>query len=354
MPVFASDFVLCDEDFEDRQGTPFNAFGPRNYVKNFKVLMRRNEHGPLAACLCPYLPRPYSPYINAYGDIDTFCRLVKMSAKQMNNTDGLMYIVTCEYSNDLKMFNPGNFDFPIGLNGQPTQGAHNNPELQPPDIEWDSEETVMVVNQDLDGKPFINSSWEAYSQGLKIPVYRPILSLTRNELRYNPQTACLVSGTTNDRRVLGRPEDSVLVMAPRAKVMNDKGVAYWKVTYRIKLGYQKRDEEFGPEGTEEGLYESFQHEELDQGFKELVFLADLDWELDENGNPVPLRLWTQVPIKSGDPSVTRPVLLNGNGKKQTRLMDNEIFPLPVYRSFRIRRRINVEQLLTRGIDQFIP
>ena len=99
---------------------------------------------------------------------------------------------------------------------------------------------------------------------------------------------------------------------------------------------------------EDGDFELFQHDELDQGFVERSTV------LDGFGDPVPdpdqagVNIQEFTRIRQADGSqIVKPVLLDGEGKRQKKIKvyghtdDGDLITSldPVYINFRIRRRI---------------
>lgn len=353
----AANYLLVDE-LHDHSGTPFNVSSgnrfARNYVRSFLVEMNDPKWGVLEACLAPGLPTPYSPFINPYtGFFDGLALCVKIDAKRKVEKSPV-WIVQCDYSTELPVGGiPNTMGYPTNNRNQSPSGAENNPELEPPEFEFDFEEVMVPARRDLDGRPFVNSSYEPFTPTPTIPFNRTVFHLTRNELDFDMTVAGYYGGTVNSKPFGNWPRDSVLCLPPKARMMQKGGLLYWRVSYQLKFGYRKS----------ETSYESFQHEELDQGSRErfqAIYGTDVDGGtpgdpvIDGNGDPV----WRfHTIVKPGNSSGT-PTLLDGNGRVQKNQMkigtdpatgDSIYGPRPIYQSFRIRRRTDFRKLFQRGL-----
>ena len=353
----AACFLKVDEK-HPKSGTPFNAFGPRTYTRVFTVEMDHQNWGVLEVSLAPGLPTAFSPYANVYtGFWDGLALLTTATCDRVTDHDRV-WEVTCNYTTEIPRGGiPASVGLPVGNKpGQQGGGSENNPDMEPPEVEFEFEEVNVPAKRDLQGKAFVNSAWESFTPTPTIPYQRPIYTMTRNELFFNIELAGLVAGTTNDAEFNGYPKDSVLCMAPKAKVMYKGGFRYVRTTYRFKFGYVK----------ENGEYESFQHVELDQGYRERIPVV-----YEDTGNPVfedefpDQQAQEYVPIMNGSAKASKPTMLNGKGRKQKEYegyafekfvewqegpeTGATIYQLkPYYLYFKTRRRINFDALWKKG------
>jgi len=339
--------------FDDQEVTLFDAKAKvRNYVKKYRVEVNDKNVSPETCCYAPGMPLPYASYLNEQtGFFDANALCVRISAKRESE---LSSIVTCEFSTDINSGGPSDTRFP-GANGGPggnAGGNQDNPELEPPEIEYDYEEATIHMMRDLDGRPFLFSSWEVINPTPGINVHRTVVSFSRNELFFSPEKAAQFAGAVNNRPFNTYPMDTVLCMAPRARLMWKGNLSYWRVTYKIKFGYYAGIETNPDTGEQIDLYESFQHSELDRGFVERI-LKD---------PPDVVSPYAFVPIKRGETLAKHPVLLNGNGRIQNDISDYTVIqvregadpetvsvPDPVFLKFKTRKRIDFNTLFTNGV-----
>ncbi len=221
-------FVSWDELFGPRQGTTWTATGERNYTRQFRVIARVKEIDPLAVCLCPGLPLPNSFYVTATS-FDLLALVTSIEAKQENQDDWQNWIVDYKYST-----RPPPGGFPT-INQQP--GNQNNPETEPPDIEWDSDVVQVSPRWDLDGNRYKNRADQPFKPSVSFPVGHTVLSITRNELGFNAYLAAKYNFAVNSDVFLGTPPGCIQCQPPRAKMMFRGTTRYWKVSYRLKFGY---------------------------------------------------------------------------------------------------------------------
>lgn len=355
------------EDLESgKKAKPFDVRGAtaqRDYTRTFKVLgLHQRCTGQMACWEIPV--RPMDVYATA-TDFDPWAYCVAIESETVPDTDGLLFKITCSYSTNISYKNLNYNQFPVDQNGNPTRGPHNQPELEVPELEWEFEEVGKHEFADLDEKPYLNSAFQPFLNLPPTPLHRSVLTLTRNEMRYSPDIATNYAGSVNDGDFLGYPRDTVLCMAPRVRLKNDKGAsAYWRVTYRFKFGYKKKGILEEDAGTPE--YESFQHRELDQGYCERRLIPSSDPITAEELalaaalgiNAVVKRKSVPIPIIPSGTTQHRPSLLDGKGRKQTLFAvdanGNELYPVPVYIQFRNRRRLDFKKLFQYGLGGQYP
>jgi len=305
-------YGLVDELPEGRAGTPFNHGGAREYTRKFLVHIKNKEMGPVAVCWHPGLPKRYDFYKSKSGveyDLTSLC--IKKSAVPKNTQQGddwVQWIVTCEYSSELgKMAapddpgDPGDPGKPESGDSPKSAGASTNPELEPPELEWDWEIKNEAIPVDLDGQPFINSANQPLSPPPTVEVAFPVLVVTRNELQYDVDVAAEYAYAVNQDVFMGRDAGTVQCMPARAKAVYRGFLQYYRVTYRLRIRTDGK---------------TWQPEYLDAGTCRLQNTPGAP----NQGQPVPI-------IRFGAP-ITQPVLLK-QGQPQT----------PPFKPYYIRRRV---------------
>lgn len=301
----------------------------REYKRSYHVESNQSISSELAIWASD-LPQPYGFFYTSFGQIDVNARCLRVDAKPVENSHGMHHILTYTWSTkyDLKKLPTNGF-----ATGNPTGGGGGggqpNPQLEPPEIEWDFEETSIAMTKDLDGKVFKNSA-EIPITGIRIPVYRSIFMLSRNELTWDWSKSQKIAGAVNKDIFWGYPPNCVLAMAPKAKEVFKDGLRYWRVTYKFKFGGSLNDENT--------VVEDFQHSELDAGDCELIK------EIIPLGPLVTIKT-RHRPFTEFGGQGRRVKLLNGEGQLQTARDANDQL-IPVYLNFRIRRQINFSQFFT--------
>lgn len=326
----AQDYFVgpAQERFQQRQGTTFSVDGTREYQRHFLVQTRDKELGPLAVCYCPGLPVPWSVYITPDGkEYDLLALATRYEAKQLDEGDEYFWIVTVTYSTDIPPGGVPEFvGTPVGPGGagrRQQRGSQNNPELEPPEVDWDEEVRQKPIRQDLDGKFLKNSAGQPYNHTQE-DAYN-ILTITRNDLWYDPKTAVEFAFAVNSDEFLGWPPGSAQCMPFKAKLMHRGPTFYHRVTYRIRLAPMKNDYE----------YDDWQTNLLDQGTMEIDRTVGGTGKL--------------VPIRRGGVVISSPILLDANGNAYPEDMDPEQMK-PHYNRFRTRKKASFARLFNRGLQ----
>jgi hypothetical protein len=319
-------YVSVDEVFGDRTGVPFNAFGPRQYTRRFRVVVADKAAGEVAVCYAPGIPRPFALYFNSeQTEWDPFALLIRLSATEENKDDWQSWIVTCEYSTEAPPNGqpdaPGYPSLGTGAAG----GAANNPELQPPNVGWDYHEQARVFEKDLDKKVVVNSANQRFTPVPTVESGYYVLTIERNELKFDRVKAEKYAWSLNVTDFLGAKKGQVQCYPPIARQQYLGTMKYFRTTYRLR---------FVPPDKE-----AWQPEILDQGLCKI--------EQDKNspnfGRP--------VPIIRGPHKVTQPVLLNGKGDEGDIIIRpfGVFEPVPVYLKFKAFKYEDFAKLLEGGV-----
>lgn len=335
-----------------RQGAPFVAGGVREYERIFRVEMTDHTEDSNVVCMAPGIPLPFSPYVSEDGKcFDLNSLAVRHDARRVSPDDGgeFNWDVTVRYSTEMPPGGP-----PVkqtGFGGDP-RGPQNNPQDEPPDIEWDWEIIREAPAKDLDGKPFLNSALQPFSPAPTFEKAIAVLVYTRNELTHSRAEATKYAFAVNVDPFLGAPPGCAQCYPVRAKLMFRGPMSFWRKTYRIRFGAPKYPEggrilvEVGTNINDLVLpvsgrnaklvdeLETWQPQILDAGLMELQAHAARS----HAGQPVPIRV-------NGQP-ISTPVCLNGHGRKQL-AVDGVIEP--VYLKFRRYRDMPFGRLLVSGI-----
>lgn len=333
-------FFSCERLFSGREASPaWSATGERSYVQRYRVIVKHKEVDQLSVCRCPGLPVIGSFYITPTS-FDLLAILSEVSAAPENDDDWQNWIVTVRYST---VPPPGGF--PI-INQQP--GTQDNPENDPPDIEWDAEVVQHSPRYDLDGWLYKNMAGQLYKDA-SFPTGVSVLSITRNELQFNVPKAILYNFAVNSDMFLGFPPGTAQCQPPKAKVMFRGTFRYVRVSYRIHFGFLLDQAEgiriIKPNG-----------EFIDEEGKG-------DYETGPDGSPIGLRKWQpqlinegtkfrpgmgQAAIRETKDSTVDKVLLDQHGRK---LLANDaaLTPRPIAIRFRQFRALSFTSLVVSGL-----
>lgn len=333
MPTASEIFAReAEPDLEDREGTPFNALGEREYTVSFLVEVKIKTTNELVICNCPGLPLPWSPHP---ADLAALC--VKLRAKRRVKGEWRFWTVTANYSTKMPEGGPQIGKVAEGDNGGNSRSPSNNPELEPPDIEWDFETATRAPEFDLTGKDFVNSAMQPYTPARTIEYADSVLMISRNENDFNRDLAAKYSYSVNKEKFLGARDGSVLCLPPKAKLMNRGPISYYRVSYRLKFG------ELLPGGAHRRWTPL---EILDAGLMQIKQQA---------GEPGKFIL---VPCLTGGVPASQPMALDGKGKQlHPRIVvgvngEPDKFVLDkVYNKFNIRRKTDFTALLRNGLGR---
>ena len=357
-------FVKVDELFQERTGVPFNADGSRDYTRKFLVVVKRKGLSAATVCSAPGLPLPWSSYIagsdeDGITEFDPSALLVRWDAAPQTKDDWQNWIATATYSTRI----------PAG--GQPTEGggaqslgnkqkgSGNNPEMEPPEVDWDADVQQRSPLYDLDGYAFVTSADQPFYPAPQFEYANAVLTITRNELGFNWKTAMEYAFSVNKEKVLGADPECVLCLPPRAKWMWRGTQGYYRVTYKLRFGALKDD----------GTLEKWQAVILDAGTmkRERRMIPNPAAAVPGQPAQIPHPLFGKpVPIyKPGGQAVTTPVLLDGRGNEAPLMIarkpngdpiiDDETGKelkrqKPTFLTFRIRRKVSFRTLFQRGVS----
>lgn len=320
-------FKSCEELISSGGGTAYTIEGRREYVRKFRVVTKAKDMGAISVCLSPGLPMPGNIYLTP-REYDLLALAVEFSAEREHQDDPFVWVVSVRYSTQMP---PGGFPEIPGFGDSPT-GAANNPEAERPEIDWDYEVVDEAPHADLDNKPFVNACDKPFKPAPTFKVCYNVLSITRNELGFNKDTASKYAMAVNSDKFAGCPPGTVLCYPPKAKMMFRGTIAYWRVSYRLKFGYivdDGEDEDWIPEGAELVGRRSMQPRILNSG----------------------AQFFKEVPVAGGPPPKLTTNFEEGGSSQVLLTPDGLRLPRegkPNYRKFRVYRSISFADILTRG------
>lgn len=323
---------------EGREGTPFNASGERTYTAQFQVEALRPDVVEIAVCACPGNPLPYSPHPS---DLAALC--VSLKARLKVKTDWKWWIVTATWSTKMPDGGPVT-DGTSADRPDEQQARQNNPEMEPPDIEWDFETASRAPAADLDLNPFVNSAKQPYTPAVTFEYADAVLSITRNENDYNRATAAAYSFAVNKFKFLDAAPGCVQCLPPKAKLQYKGSISYYRVSYRLRFGEMLDDGTLRP-------WDPAQI--LDAGLMQLALV------------PGSKDKWAITPILGpGGQAISQPVCLDGKGRQSKPIRIKNGGPLKpdgtrddiwivkqAYNSYRLRRKLDFANLLRNGLGR---
>jgi len=321
-------YLSCDLMRDIGPGTPFNADGSREYTYRYQVRAKL-PITEIQACVCPGIPLPFANHPR-----DLAALVTRHRGEMVDREDPTLWLVEVTFSTRIPPGGAG-AQTPDVYQDKPADsnlGALNRPELEPPDIEWEFDIIQKSVAKDLDGKTFLNTAGQPYTPAPTFEFACPVLSISRNEDDYNHKRAAKYALAVNKDKFLGYPPKCVQCMPPKAKLSYRGGIAYWRVSYRLRFGIMGDNGKPIP-------WDPF--EILDAGLMELKKLPLL-------AKPV------LVPIRLNGSVVTQPVMLDGKGKAlppfEFFAAGNVTLPAtPRYNYFRMRPTVSFSDLIKNGL-----
>lgn len=234
-------FVFIQELYE-LDGVPFDASMVRTYTRRFRVVTRYPMMGVSSVATCPGIPMPYSAYVPGRAqEFDLLARAVRISGKREDTKEHTSWIIQVDYSTQM----PDGGPVPTSAVqlGWSTIGIQNNPQDEPPHLEWDPETQTRTPLRDLDGKPFLNSAKQLIYPAPSVEDGVAVLVVTRNRV-FASLEACRAhiekfSYVVNSTTFLGALRGQALCLPPKAVEVYRGPFRFWRFTYRIK--FKKRD-----------------------------------------------------------------------------------------------------------------
>jgi hypothetical protein len=280
----------------------------RVYTRRFRVVMNVQSPGPVLLRAAPGIPILNSFYLRDGSEWDFLSLLREHQVEKENADDWQAWIVTCLYSTRVPT-------------GGPNSGNPDQPQTDPPDIEWDYDIVQYALEKDLNNKAFLNSANMPLTPSPTFPIAHPTLNITRNELNFDINRAKRYAFATNSDTFLGQDKGTCLCFPPKAKMGWRGSFGYWKVSYKIALAATLPD----------GSLKSFAPQFVDQG--------TMEWDEDAQ---------KPVPIMPRGQKLTSPVLLDGKGHQQEVGEDGKTIP-PFWLKFTIHRSVSFTSLLVTGL-----
>lgn len=289
--------IAVQETFTNR-GSSFNDKRQRDYTRSFDVLSNLRDESQAVVRLASGIPRPWTPYITPQGDIDPGSYCTNVEVKQ-DTQDPFLWRAVAQYSS---------------LITRPDIHSIENPLLRPWEVSWSSTNIMIPASRDREGNWVINSAGELFDPPPEEEEYRLVLTVTRNEVYFDPNTIRKYKGKVNSQPWIGIAKGQARMVDLSSTKKFEGGFWFWPTTYIWHIREPRPG--FKPE-------EAWALNLLDRGFYEL-----------DDSLPPKLKIATDV---LGRP-VTQPVLLDGSGHKLAKDAD------PVYLTFHIHGQADFNDL----------
>lgn len=215
---------------------------------------------------------------NGYADFGARCRKI---VPRVDQDDPKTWLVECSFSSEPpERTASGERGYEPSKNGQGSEGRQRSPELRQPEVSWDYEGRKKIIRRadlvlsdgSLDPNVAIrNSAAFPFDPPAEVEVFEPRLTVSRNELAYDPQIAQQYANKVNSDTFWGYPAGSARMLPPVAKREYENGLFFWRVTYTILFR------------TESPYWDL---EFLDAGMHAIDGSGDAYRIVDRDGNPV--------------------------------------------------------------------
>jgi hypothetical protein len=299
----------------------------RNYTQEFLIEVKLRGMGPLNVCACPGMPLPFAPYIGPAGiEFDLRARAIHYTATRFVTDDEGEYALwkaTVNYSTNFRNI-PTQGDWPSPPGETKNNDPGDDPSLEPMELEWDYEDMELNLLADLDNKKFVNTADQPLTYMYKAPVH--VLTVSRNELTFDPDRSDTYANTVNSNMFLNRPPGQVMLTPPRARLAFRGDLPYFRVTYKLKLSPKMPDDSFP----------DWQPRILSVGTME----RQTDISKPNFNKPIPI-------IRQGT-QVTSPVLLDAAGVALIGIAAQDIIPFYIKR--RVFKSVDFTQLFQQGMN----
>lgn len=316
--------IISIADTKDGQSVAWSGQQGRVYANSLVVVTDDAAMGPRAVLAALGLRNGdfyRFPLAGTAAEWDYGSFIQSLSCKKAAE-DGKQWLVEVQY---------GPFDWQTqgGAVAEAAAVGMFDPMRVPPQVSWSSAKYERAVLKDARGTPIQNTAGDPFDPPLKVDDSRPVLSIVRNESRFDPLYAGLFKDTINGGTFLGYDPHTVKCADITAKREYHADYGYfWEVLYTFELRPVRRDSN---------------GELIDAGWVELVLNAGLR-QKSADGSKVEQILVQEAPVSS-------PVLLAESGRS---FIASGVTPTPHYLRFQLypERDFDVfnfpEDLLTVG------
>lgn len=274
--------TVVNETWASRRGS-FTDDAQREYTREFRAITNNTLDGPLIVktAVSSLL---YDAYLTTNeSDLGATARTIECEQDQDNP---FFWKVTVQYAS--RAVDPEQFV--------------ENPLLRPAEWEWGSAQYEEAMERDVDGRLVANTAGDPFDPPPTRPKSYRTLTLTRNEISFDPVTTHLYENTVNSTTFLGFPPGYVLCKSITSRILYEAAARYFSTTYSFEMGVPRfaasvaspyaavTDGIFNPYApgtlttTNVDVLGPWQLQILNTGYRELV--GGVLVAIQENGQPV--------------------------------------------------------------------
>ena len=188
-----------------------------------------------------------------------------------------------------------------------------NPLHRPVTVDWDFAQFQRTVDEDETGTPVVNSAGDYFDPPVETDDSRPVLTLVRNEARFDPMLAMNYKDSTNSDLWFGIfPPRTAKCVNIKPKHILDPNIGwYWEVTYEFSFNF----------------IDTWIRKILNQGMRQLSLDQTKYEHIMQKGGPIT----SPVPLDENGrelPAGTAPYFLEFHILKEQAFADFNFPPLP--------------------------
>lgn len=227
-------FAACDEVFiEGRDGTALDVSGDREYKRYYLVMVKMKEISAFQVCLCPGIPALGSVYVHPNQiQYDALAQAARISAKQQVNDDWGNWIVTVEYTT--KVPEEG-ISALYTIQGARPQDIQDRPWLDPVKMDFGSEIQHEAPPHDRRQKAFLNSAEMPLTPAPSFEIANSTVTITKNLRVWDADLQDKYAFALNDRLFLGREAGMAQCLPPDVKQASRGRQKYYRGVFKVRL-----------------------------------------------------------------------------------------------------------------------
>lgn len=169
---------------------------------------------------------------HAGDDALTHARVKTKDAKR-DPVNPLLWYVTVTYSTAKDQQERGTF----------------NPEDRPIEVNFSFQRQTKVAHQEANGDPITTSAGERFNPLPEMDDTRFVMTMSRNLVTFNPDTAMRYKDTVNSDQFQGFEPGVVKLASLNSKLIFENNLTYWRVDFEFHINEDGWDIELLDEGT---------------------------------------------------------------------------------------------------------
>lgn len=207
-----------------RAAASLDQFITREYTRVFRVITNDPKDEPWVVGSAVGLPILFDPYQGQNGVIDLNSRALRIEPRQSDD-DPYIWEVVIEYGTKFNGIDASHYSA--------NPASYENPTLRPADVEWGYVSFQKPIDTDLLNNAVVNSAQDAFDPAPLVDDHRPTLTISRNELVFDPSVAITYMDAVNTDVFFGALPGQAKVAGISANREFEHNLFFWRVTYEI-------------------------------------------------------------------------------------------------------------------------